>query len=165
MSAFDAQPPSESSAAVPRSGNRADLRIDDAARQEVSRLLGRHLADGRLDMLEYEDRLERTMAARKQSDLAGILDDLPALDADGRPAVVEPPVDPSAARRRAAAKSMIVGWLTLALFFTMIWAVTDFGGYFWPVWPIMGTGLGVIPGAYAVWNGTKEPDEDDGSWF
>lgn len=25
-----------------------------------------------------------------------------------------------------------------------IWAVTDLGGYFWPVWPIAGWGVGIV---------------------
>ena len=113
-------------------------------------------------MLEYEERLETVMAARTHGDLSGVLSDLPQIDADGN---VVRHDQPDVSKRRAAAKSMIVGWLTLSLFFVGIWALSDFGGYFWPIWPIMGTALGVIPGAYAVWNGAEEPDEDGEGWF
>jgi signal transduction histidine kinase len=34
-------------------------------------------------------------------------------------------------------------FLALALFFTLIWAVTS-GGYYWPVWPITALGIGLL---------------------
>lgn len=39
-------------------------------------------------------------------------------------------------------------------FLVVIWAVTDFGGYFWPIWPMLGWGLAVaLQGAatYGRW--------------
>lgn len=32
-----------------------------------------------------------------------------------------------------------------------IWAITSFGGYFWPVWPILGWGVAVAFHAWATY--------------
>ncbi|MCL2395530.1 MAG: DUF1707 domain-containing protein [Acidimicrobiaceae bacterium] len=58
-----------------------NLRISDAERQQVADLLKQHAADGRLDQVEFEARLERTLSAKTRGDLAGLLDDLPDLNA------------------------------------------------------------------------------------
>lgn len=55
----------------------ADLRVSDAERAEVADLLSRHYSDGRLDEATFHERLDRAMGAVTQSDLAGLLADLP----------------------------------------------------------------------------------------
>lgn len=53
----------------------------------------------------------------------------------------------AAARRRLEAEAgswrFLALWGVLALLFVAIWAVSSPGGYFWPVWPIIGVGIGV----------------------
>ena len=53
----------------------------------------------------------------------------------------------AAARRRLEAKAnswRFLGlWVVLGALFTVLWAITSPGGYFWPVWPILGVGIGV----------------------
>ena len=127
----------------PRSGSA--LRIDDADRTETAERLAVHFAAGRLDLDEYEDRLAAGYAARTEGDLAAVLADLP---------VVTLRADVS--RRRAVARGMVTGWLALAALFLTIWALTG-AGYFWPVWPMLGTGISTLPGAWAVARGTQEP--------
>jgi uncharacterized membrane protein len=53
------------------------IRVSDAERNSVAELLGNHYADGRLDQAEFDDRINRTMAAKTRGDLAGLFDDLP----------------------------------------------------------------------------------------
>lgn len=36
-------------------------------------------------------------------------------------------------------------------FLVVIWAVTDSGGFFWPIFPIVGWGIGVIMNAWDVY--------------
>jgi Domain of unknown function (DUF1707) len=57
------------------------VRIGDAERDEVLNALQEHLAAGRLDVDEYEQRAERVVAARYAEDLDELLDDLPPTDA------------------------------------------------------------------------------------
>ena len=35
----------------------------------------------------------------------------------------------------------------------VIWAMTSSGGFFWPVFPMLGWGIGVIMNAWDVWHG------------
>jgi hypothetical protein len=62
------------------------LRVSDAERHEVGRLLGRHFADGRLDEAELDDRLAAAMSARTRGDLRSLFADLPRLGAAAPPA-------------------------------------------------------------------------------
>lgn len=62
------------------------LRVSDAERNEVADLLARHYGDGRLTQEEFNERVDRAMNAKTQSDLAGLFDDLPALDGSREPA-------------------------------------------------------------------------------
>jgi hypothetical protein len=45
-------------------------------------------------------------------------------------------------------------WFLVNLFLIGVWAVTMFGGYFWPIWPIMGWGLAVAIHGWATY-GTR----------
>ncbi|MGW1268595.1 DUF1707 SHOCT-like domain-containing protein [Streptomyces sp. NPDC002491] len=66
--------------------DRSDLRASDADRERVAEVLRDAVAEGRLDMTEFEERLEQTYAARTYRELAPITRDLPA------PGVAAPPV-------------------------------------------------------------------------
>jgi hypothetical protein len=63
-----------------------DLRVSDAERTEVADRLGKHYGDGRLDQEEFNERVDRAMNAKTQSDLSGLFTDLPDLDAPDVPA-------------------------------------------------------------------------------
>src|SRR3954462_6422641 len=54
-----------------------ELRASDAARERVSEVLRDALAEGRLDMEEFEERLEATYKARTYGELTPITRDLP----------------------------------------------------------------------------------------
>jgi hypothetical protein len=58
------------------------VRIGDAEREEVLNALQEHLAAGRLDVDEYEQRAERVVAARYAEDLRDLLSDLPPTEAE-----------------------------------------------------------------------------------
>lgn len=42
---------------------------------------------------------------------------------------------------------------------TFIWFITNSGGYFWPIWPMFGWGIGIVAHAYQAY-GTKPLGED-----
>ncbi|WP_338898047.1 DUF1707 domain-containing protein [Streptomyces sp. TG1A-60] len=66
----------------------ADLRASDADRERVCEQLRDALAEGRLDMEEFEERLDATYKARTYGELAPITRDLPGAGAVAPPAVV-----------------------------------------------------------------------------
>jgi hypothetical protein len=43
----------------------------------------------------------------------------------------------------------------------VIWLVTTPGGYFWPFWPLLGWGIGLVAHAMATFNHTWAADERD----
>ena len=52
------------------------------------------------------------------------------------------------ATKRIKAKSdffqFLLVWLAVSVLVTLIWAVTNFGGYFWPGWVIGGMGVAAL---------------------
>jgi hypothetical protein len=119
------------------------LRAGDTDRTAVATVLGRHMADGRLTVAEYDERVARAYAARTYGELAELTADLPSADA-GRPvASVDQhrtaPVHgcgPVAMHRRGAAAW--ASWRRTAIIVLTIWAITSVASaqfsYFWPVW-------------------------------
>jgi hypothetical protein len=61
-----------------RSGPRdRGLRVGDREREAVSEILRRQHVDGRLDAVEFSERLERCLAAKTYADLDQLIADLP----------------------------------------------------------------------------------------
>ncbi|MHB8682410.1 MAG: DUF1707 SHOCT-like domain-containing protein [Acidimicrobiales bacterium] len=116
-----------------------DLRVSDAERTQVGDLLARHFSDGRLDRIEFDERMSKAMGAKTRADLAGLLTDLPQLDE-------EPPGDrPVPHRHRgrlallfvtaliflaafsSAAWTWHFPWLLFAVIFFVFWSRTRRG--------------------------------------
>ena len=68
---------------APRGRSNPHMRISDAERAEVTDRLSQHYSDGRLDQAEYNERLDRAMNAKTQSDLDGLFADLPSVGRRG----------------------------------------------------------------------------------
>lgn len=109
-----------------------DLRVSDLEREAVADELREHAGDGRLDTGELSDRLEATYAARTQAELAAVTADLPRLRAR-RQAIVE--------HRRDLSRH-VVAFVAVNVLLIAVWAMTG-AGYFWPIWPLLGWGLGL----------------------
>ena len=62
------------------------MRISDADRAEMADHLSKHYGEGRLDQAEFNERLDRAMRAKTQSDLTWLLTDLPGLEPARQPA-------------------------------------------------------------------------------
>jgi hypothetical protein len=61
------------------------MRISDADRAEVADHLSRNYGEGRLDQAEFNERLDRAMRAKTQSDLTWVLADLPGVEPARQP--------------------------------------------------------------------------------
>ncbi|MFY1635907.1 DUF1707 SHOCT-like domain-containing protein [Solwaraspora sp. WMMB335] len=129
---------------------RDGMRAADADREAVAERLRAALSEGRLDLAEFDERLQQAYAAKTYGDLNGLLDDLPPLAAVGRsqlapiitgslPAELTPGPDgryPGATRRwlvdqwdgYAATVGITIGiWLITCLMSQQLL-------YFWPGW-------------------------------
>ena len=110
----------------------SDIRVSDADRDETVSRLRAAAAEGRLDMQELEQRVERAYASKLRRDLAALVDDLPgerlrrARDLNA-----------------AAFREHLRTYLSVMALLVVIWALTGMG-YFWPVWPALGWGIGVF---------------------
>src|SRR3954469_1985735 len=114
-----------------------DLRASDADRERVARSLREHYSAGRLSDDDLSERVETAYAARTTADLAALTADLPS------PA---PARRPPQRRRRGAFETSVrmhaSVYLVVNVMLIAIWAAAG-GGYFWPIWPILGWGIGL----------------------
>ena len=124
------------------------LRAGDADRAAVATLLGRHMAEGRLTVAEYDERVARAYAARTYGDLGELTADLPAIDGSRPvepirrgPAPVHacgPMTGPRA--RGGDPRSAWGAWRRTAIIVLSIWAISSIVAaqfiYFWPVWVV-----------------------------
>ena len=85
------------------------MRISDTDRAEVTDHLSKQYSEGRLDQAEFNERLDRAMRAKTQSDLTWLLSDLPG---------VEPARKPSHApqRRRYSRMVLLIALVAVAFF-------------------------------------------------
>ena len=112
-----------------------DLRASDAEREHHAELLREHAAQGRLTVDELDERLDRVYAARTVGELSPVVADLPA------PAPTPQPPSRGLTPRRL--RPELAAFVAVNLMLIVIWAATG-AGYFWPIWPILGWGLGLI---------------------
>lgn len=126
------------------------VRAGDRDRERTATQLGQALAQGYLAMDEYETRLQAAFAAHTTAELHQLVADLP-LDKLRRN-------DPrrQEARRKAARRGVqahLAGYLAMVLIVLTVWLVvglTAGAWYFWPIWPILGAGIGLISHAIPV---------------
>jgi hypothetical protein len=117
------------------------LRAADVDRTAVAETLGRHLADGRLTVEEYDERLTRAYAARTYGELAELTTDLPATPSPQRVATAPRHLPfPTACGAGGSLRAAWAGWLTTASIVLTIWLASAVAsgdaGYFWPIWVI-----------------------------
>ncbi|MET7767617.1 DUF1707 domain-containing protein [Nocardia sp. NPDC005366] len=111
------------------------MRASDVERDHVVGLLGRHLADGRLDLAEYDQRVAKVYATATRDDLHLVLSDLPGLSKQGFAGA-------DTTRSRIPLWQRIEGasWLGVSVLVLVIWGAISIGvgefTYPWPVWVI-----------------------------
>jgi hypothetical protein len=118
-----------------------ELRASDAEREEVITALRTHAGDGRLGIEELDQRIEAVYGAKTRRELAVLTDDLP--QAQRRPR----------GERREFAHHLRFYLQVMALL-VVIWALTGMG-YFWPVWPMVGWGVGIVSHASGLRRPTR----------
>jgi hypothetical protein len=132
------------------------LRVSDVERERAVAQLRQHMADGRLDVDEFRERIDEAYAARTTADLQHVLRELPHVQ------VREPDTPALRAERsqiqrkkRREFQQGLVSYVLVNTFLVGIWLVTSIGAgellYFWPAFPMLGWGLGVAFHAWAVY--------------
>ncbi|WP_203997447.1 DUF1707 SHOCT-like domain-containing protein [Micromonospora lutea] len=118
------------------------MRAADSDRQAVAERLRVALEEGRLDLHEYDERLQLTYASRTYAELGALVSDLPAPAG----AVVPTPRGPAVPVPVEAGRGLIARWLAEVWepwlravgIVLAIWAVSSLASgealYFWPGW-------------------------------
>jgi hypothetical protein len=119
------------------------VRASDRDREQVVELLREHYSAGRLSDDEFDVRTEGAYGARTLGELDALTLDLPSAD------VALPAREKSSAAERELIPVGRGLWLSVRIHLTVyaivnvmligIWAASG-GGYFWPIWPLMGWG-------------------------
>lgn len=153
---------------------RGDMRASDADRQGVADQLRKALDEGRLDLHEYDERLQRAYAAKTYAELGSLLTDLPGTVGPDRArlaAAPPPPAAPVSGAPSAASAADTRRWLAatwgvylnVVTITTAIWLVTSIASgelhYFWPIWVagpwgallLVSTVSGLVGGAPRHW--------------
>ena len=117
----------------------AGLRVSDADRDAVVDQLAGHFQQGRLDLTEFQDRMDRAVRARTRGDLASLLADLP------QPETASPP--PAGPGRRWPVPLPVLAVLAVAgaLILASVLGAAAHG--YWAGWH----GAGWHGGGWAPW--------------
>ena len=141
---------------------RPDLRVSDRDRQAAAERLRLAMGEGRLDLVEYDDRLARAYAAVTYADLEPLFADLPPASAMVAPVSPPTPVRqpaarpvPSAARLPTALKVLWTIWAAVVSINVTVWLLVSLGNgepdYFWPMWlAVPGVALTGVSAAISV---------------
>lgn len=132
---------------------REGMRAGDGDRKAVADQLKTALDEGRLDLSEYDERLQKTYAAKTFADLEGLLDDLPGT-VPPEHSQMQPSAPAAPAGFPAPQHSLGAQWARWTgpyggafAVCVLIWAVTSASAghlvYFWPVWMLIPIVLGV----------------------
>ncbi|HEV8653708.1 MAG TPA: DUF1707 domain-containing protein [Actinomycetes bacterium] len=147
----------------PRGKQPPKIRASDAERERTVARLRHHHADGRLDLEEFEQRVGQAYAARTVDELDHLMRDLPAEVAPepapaARPAPAGQPAPAGtpSSRRRGFYRAL-VSYLAVMALLVVIWAASG-GGYFWPVWPMIGWGFAVVWHGISTFLSDGRPD-------
>ena len=131
---------------------RDEMRAGDGDRQAVADKLKVALDEGRLDLHEYDERLQKTYAAKTYGDLNGLLDDLPGTLPPQQSRVAPyQAASPAAAmqqERQRGSAAWVYPYGGVVLVSILIWAITSISSghlnNFWPVWLLIPLIFGVF---------------------
>ena len=110
-----------------------NVRVSDAERTAVADRLRRAHGDGRIDLVEFDDRVRAVWAARTRGELARVTADLPEPAREPRPAGVFSPTPGGTAMR-----VLTINWLAITVVNLTIWGIialtTGEAVYPWWLW-------------------------------
>jgi Domain of unknown function (DUF1707) len=126
----------------PRRVENAQLRAADRDRDLVQEMLGNAFAEGRLTREELDERSDQVAAARTLGELPPLVRDLVASSPPSLLAMSSTERHAAAELRYRRMRQQALGaFLTPTLICWAVWAATMLGGFPWPVFVMLGTGV------------------------
>jgi hypothetical protein len=118
----------------PRNSANAAMRASDRDRAVIETVLADAFAEGRLTRAEYDERADAALASRTLGDLVPLVADLPVARAQrsGADDLHQRAVRKWESDRREA----LLGLIGLSALLWTIWAVTMWGEFPWPLFPM-----------------------------
>ncbi|TAM66307.1 DUF1707 domain-containing protein [Mycobacterium sp.] len=119
-------------------------------RERTADLLGQALAQGYLQIDEYDRRLQTVFQTHTAEELRELLVGLP-LDRIRRHDPRRRAARVAAARR--GLRAHLAAYFTMVVIVLTVWAavaLTTDATYFWPLWPILGAGIGLVSHAVSI---------------
>jgi hypothetical protein len=142
----------------PRPPANQGLRAADADRDYATRLVEQARLDGRLTVVEAEERGARASGSRTLGELLPLVGDLMAVTTNTGYARHE--------RGRRFTRGGAMGWVGLALLFNAIWIMASLTAgrpaYYWPMWPLFFIGLPLVMSLFAN-RGQSQPPRPEQS--
>ncbi|MEV0060127.1 DUF1707 domain-containing protein [Nocardia sp. NPDC050718] len=130
-------------------------RASDAERNAIVAQLSTHLADGRLDLTEYDQRVAKVYATATRDELAVVLSDLPQLTTQQQASA---PAEKKGARIPVWQRIEAGSWLGVSLIVVVIWGLISLSAgeltYFWPMWVIGPWGAVLVFRVLTGWEAT-----------
>jgi hypothetical protein len=124
--------------------DRGDMRAGDGDRQTVADKLKSALDDGRLDLHEYDERLQKTYAAKTFGELDPLTADLPGVIPASKARLAPTPPASAAAGQPAESperhdpRNWLGGYGGVIAVCVLIWGISSLSSghlnYFWPIW-------------------------------
>ncbi|OBJ42284.1 DUF1707 domain-containing protein [Mycobacterium colombiense] len=124
-------------------------------REKTADLLGQALAQGYLQVDEYDRRLQTAFQTHTAQELRELVADLP-LDRIRRHDPRRRAARTAAARR--GVRAHLGAYLAMVVIVLTVWAavaLTTDATYFWPIWPILGAGIGLVSHAVSIPRGKQ----------
>jgi DUF1707 SHOCT-like domain/2TM domain len=119
-------------------------------REKTADLLGQALAQGYLQIDDYDQRLQAVFQTHTADELQALLTALP-LDSIRRHDPRRRAARIAAARR--GLRAHLGAYLAMVVIVLTVWtavAMTTDATYFWPIWPILGAGIGLVSHALSI---------------
>jgi hypothetical protein len=152
----------------------AHVRAADGDRRRAVAELQEHFVAGRLSSEELGERVEKVLASRTFGELALVLHDLPsiAVPPEDQPEAASPTRDRVTRRQarrerhrerrrhgrygRRGLRAHATSYFMVMGLLVAIWLLTSPGHYFWPIWPILGWGFGLLAHALSALSHRRE---------
>lgn len=135
------------------------FRASDADRDLAAEVVNTAFQEGRLDTVEHGDRLALVLQAKTLGQFVPVLSDIVV---SGRPPAPPTPAKPGSRTRRLAVQSWLMGAVLFNVIWLATWVLSASGPYYyWPLWPMLGSGIPVVIAILATDRHNDDGDQDD----